>query len=507
MQLKHIYCSKFFVEQRGVVLLIEINLGHLFSLRFQHLAWLILLNKLSDLLDTVFFVLRKKNNQVSILHVIHHITMPLLLWWGLLGMSYTGGNTYIITGVPKEGYRSGQYIETPYFPELYQFDYIAEYVLQSDFSDGHVMLMFIDYQIARESFIEIVGHNGTHPARYNGDIFRPPVIISQNHQLNLRFEANNQVKPGFRAICFFIKDPDLKARKPYTNCGGSKYKLGGVLTIDIHANHDYYDCLWNLSPHIATFEQTSFFLFISNISLENIGPNTTLEFREGLNSKSKLVKSINCNNGNCDLIPTEITVPALTGLYIRFNGFLNPASVFKMVYGTYRTGNCSKDEVFCNERCLLTALRCDGIEQCPDGRDEEQCTSSSIVLSTTPRSVAPKLRLLSENAVASFWVMFSIGVCGIVIFILVMIFAIYRHLKAARSPSNTIEQPEVEENYQVLYPMFVQEFPAASINLPLTKTSFKQLIVILLCCTPGQPRGIPNLIVDFIPPAFVGRIH
>ncbi|XP_055934737.1 uncharacterized protein LOC129964082 isoform X2 [Argiope bruennichi] len=352
-------------------------------------------------------------------------------------------NTYIITGVPKEGYRSGQYIETPYFPELYQFDYIAEYVLQSDFSDGHVMLMFIDYQIARESFIEIVGHNGTHPARYNGDIFRPPVIISQNHQLNLRFEANNQVKPGFRAICFFIKDPDLKARKHYTNCGGSKYKLGGVLTIDIHANHDYYDCLWNLSPHIATFEQTSFFLFISNISLENIGPNTTLEFREGLNSKSKLVKSINCNNGSCDLIPTEITVPALTGLYIRFNGFLNPASVFKMVYGTYRTGNCSKDEVFCNERCLLTALRCDGIEQCPDGRDEEQCTSSSIVLSTTPRSVAPKLRLLSENAVASFWVMFSIGVCGIVIFILVMIFAIYRHLKAARSPSNTIEQPEV----------------------------------------------------------------
>ncbi|XP_061728845.1 elongation of very long chain fatty acids protein 7-like [Cydia pomonella] len=33
--------------------------------------------KVSELLDTVFFVLRKKNNQVSFLHVYHHTTMVL----------------------------------------------------------------------------------------------------------------------------------------------------------------------------------------------------------------------------------------------------------------------------------------------------------------------------------------------------------------------------------------------------------------------------------------------
>lgn len=31
----------------------------------------------------VFFVLRKKNNQISFLHVYHHSTMPLLWWTGV----------------------------------------------------------------------------------------------------------------------------------------------------------------------------------------------------------------------------------------------------------------------------------------------------------------------------------------------------------------------------------------------------------------------------------------
>lgn len=36
-----------------------------------------------SLLLQVFFVLRKKNNQISFLHVYHHSTMPLLWWTGV----------------------------------------------------------------------------------------------------------------------------------------------------------------------------------------------------------------------------------------------------------------------------------------------------------------------------------------------------------------------------------------------------------------------------------------
>ena len=42
-----------------------------------YLYWL---TKFLDLLDTVFFVLRKKYSQISALHLYHHTTVPILGW-------------------------------------------------------------------------------------------------------------------------------------------------------------------------------------------------------------------------------------------------------------------------------------------------------------------------------------------------------------------------------------------------------------------------------------------
>lgn len=46
-------------------------------------AWLFVVSKFIDLLDTVFFVLRKNYHQVSALHVIHHSLVPINCWLGL----------------------------------------------------------------------------------------------------------------------------------------------------------------------------------------------------------------------------------------------------------------------------------------------------------------------------------------------------------------------------------------------------------------------------------------
>nr|XP_046263278.1 elongation of very long chain fatty acids protein 1a [Scatophagus argus] len=53
------------------------------ALRMIQAAWLFYFSKYIELLDTVFFVLRKKQNQITFLHVFHHSFMPWTWWWGI----------------------------------------------------------------------------------------------------------------------------------------------------------------------------------------------------------------------------------------------------------------------------------------------------------------------------------------------------------------------------------------------------------------------------------------
>ena len=48
------------------------------EMRIIWLAYLFFISKLVDLIETIFFVLRKKHNQISNLHVYHHSVVPIM---------------------------------------------------------------------------------------------------------------------------------------------------------------------------------------------------------------------------------------------------------------------------------------------------------------------------------------------------------------------------------------------------------------------------------------------
>lgn len=53
------------------------------ALRMARGCWWYYFSKFTEFFDTIFFVLRKKNDHISTLHVIHHGVMPMSVWFGV----------------------------------------------------------------------------------------------------------------------------------------------------------------------------------------------------------------------------------------------------------------------------------------------------------------------------------------------------------------------------------------------------------------------------------------
>ncbi|EDW61477.2 uncharacterized protein Dvir_GJ22069 [Drosophila virilis] len=101
-----IYNSVLFIL---VIYLIFVNLAYdlqcMESLPHKHpskelerwLTYSYFLNKVIDLLDTVFFVLRKSYKQITILHVYHHVLMVFGIYWVM--RLYGVGGQYMMMGL------------------------------------------------------------------------------------------------------------------------------------------------------------------------------------------------------------------------------------------------------------------------------------------------------------------------------------------------------------------------------------------------------------------------
>ncbi|XP_077413129.1 ELOVL fatty acid elongase 8a isoform X2 [Vanacampus margaritifer] len=66
------------------------------SYEMASVCWLFYISKYIEFSDTMFFILRKKNSQLTFLHVYHHSTMILNCW---MGLKYTPGGQSFMSGL------------------------------------------------------------------------------------------------------------------------------------------------------------------------------------------------------------------------------------------------------------------------------------------------------------------------------------------------------------------------------------------------------------------------
>ncbi|XP_077974371.1 very long chain fatty acid elongase 4-like [Styela clava] len=66
---------------------------HPLAIRMAKVVWWYYFSKYIELLETLFFALRKKFNQISILHIYHHTSMLCIAW---IGIKYVPGGQSLL---------------------------------------------------------------------------------------------------------------------------------------------------------------------------------------------------------------------------------------------------------------------------------------------------------------------------------------------------------------------------------------------------------------------------
>ncbi|XP_042906829.1 very long chain fatty acid elongase 7-like isoform X2 [Parasteatoda tepidariorum] len=112
-------------------------------------AWWFYLSKYADLLDTLFFVLRKKWRQISFLHVFHHGTIVFVCWLGIY-LKHRG--LYLAFGMPINAFihvcTYSYYTLAAFGPRMQKFLWWKKYLTFLQVGQFIVGLIFIFSTIA-----------------------------------------------------------------------------------------------------------------------------------------------------------------------------------------------------------------------------------------------------------------------------------------------------------------------------------------------------------------------
>ncbi|CAH0555023.1 unnamed protein product [Brassicogethes aeneus] len=361
-------------------------------------------------------------------------------------------NRIIYDGHPKFSNMNNvtQIINSPFFPYFYPSDMSVEYVISCVSSDlCRISLVFSDFQLARGSIIEFFDWNGQRMFVTDGDIFRPPVIVSNGPSLTVRFYANGAFDYGFKATYnFLLGNLNDMTFKPDIGCGGNVNNLGGGITMMnmLEEGTKYYDCVWIITPPATSFHLKTH-LYVKVIIFSNFAGTTELAIRQGLTSSEPVIESIKQSLFNfATAKEKEHVVPIKQGFYITLKGLFKPESKLAIVYAAFNYKDCyAGSDFLCNNfRCISALLNCDGFDHCGDNSDESISCSENPKdrrhRSKTPNFLFPKTEQYSDVSTATIiFLICGFGLLGIIMALALLLFRINMKARHQRQIQNHLE--------------------------------------------------------------------
>ncbi|GBP00970.1 hypothetical protein EVAR_68654_1 [Eumeta japonica] len=178
----------------------------------------------------------------------------------------------------------------------------------STISGKNFVAMAKYFALGLSSTLEIFDSNGQMVDSYNGEHFRPPIIISSGKSLLLQFRGNGVTSCGFRAeVTFCVTKHKEDRLMPYTDCGGLVSGPGGAITmmnmIENNTDVRLFDCIWIIKPG------NNYMMMKTHISLRieefhGMASRSDLTIRQGTTSDALEIENVVWpNNGE------EITSP------------------------------------------------------------------------------------------------------------------------------------------------------------------------------------------------------
>jgi len=182
-------------------------------------TWWYFFSKFIDYTDSIFFVLRKKFDNLSTLHVIHHGIMPFTAWWGI---RYVGGGQTMFCGFLNMGIHTIMY--SYYFlaalgPQMQPYLWWKKYLTKlqllqfASFTLHAIQPIFIDCGFPPFYCFVILGHGAMFFAMFANFYVQAYLKKGAKNKLNAEHKKNDEETEDKKAVDSHQRRKDAKEHR------------------------------------------------------------------------------------------------------------------------------------------------------------------------------------------------------------------------------------------------------------------------------------------------------